>query len=322
MSLRCLSIMALLIFGSPWLVPSSFRAWISPQRTTRDMEAPQRGQYIRPVTDSLRFAFRRGTGWDRCRKPRVMDLRTNGRGQSRFYPETRSFVAQALNGVEAGGVDGGGPAADDGDQTQNDRRHNQAAQVDVEVNVSPLEVVAKGAHQWERPHGPGNYVGDCDAGEASGEGDGQGFGEKLQQDVGFVRAQRLFYADFAGALLDRDQHDVHKADAADAEGERADESEQDLKRGDYDGELVEVLLEIGHEYGASVVGAEIVVSRQHGANHASQLLVVFAFVVHEEAGDVFGVVEVAHGAEGNGNEGVVIVVAPLDLTLVDTPALH
>ena len=45
---------------------------------------------------------------------------------------------------------------------------------------------------------------------------------------------------------------------------------------------------------------------------------VFAFVVHEEAGDVFGVVEVAHGAEGNGDEGVVIVVATLDLTLVDT----
>ena len=84
-----------------------------------------------------------------------------------------------------------------------------------------------------------------------------------------MRAQRLFYADFAGALLHRDQHDVHEADAADAEGERADESEQNLKRGDYDGELVEVLLEIGHEYGATVVGAEIVVSRQHGANHAS-----------------------------------------------------
>src|ERR1700736_3977930 len=120
-----------------------------------------------------------------------MDRPTKRKRQPRFYPPTRSFVAQALDGVEAGGVDGGDHAADDADQTQNDRRHNQAAQVDVELNISSLEVVAEGAHQWERPHGPGNYVGDGDAGEASGEGDGQGLGEKLQQDVGFVRAQRL-----------------------------------------------------------------------------------------------------------------------------------
>src|ERR1700730_12095762 len=180
--------------------------------------------------------------------------------------ETRSFVAQALDGVEAGGVDGGDHAADDADQTQNDRRHNQASQVDVEVNVSPLKVVAEGAHQREHSHGPGNYVGDCDAGEASGEGDGQGFGEKLKEDVGFVRAQRLFYADFAGALLHRDQHDVHEADDPDAEGERADKCEDPSDHGDYDAKLVKVLLEVGHEYGAAVVRTEIVVSRQHGAN--------------------------------------------------------
>src|ERR1700716_3222177 len=51
--------MAFLIFGSPWLGPSSFLAWISPQRTTRDMEAPQRGQYIRPFTASLQAILRR-----------------------------------------------------------------------------------------------------------------------------------------------------------------------------------------------------------------------------------------------------------------------
>ena len=49
-----------------------------------------------------------------------------------------------------------------------------------------------------------------------------------------MRAQGLFDADFAGALLHRDQHDVHQADAADAERERADEGQQNLERGGYD----------------------------------------------------------------------------------------
>ena len=60
------------------------------------------------------------------------------------------------------------------------------------------------------------------------------------------------------------------------------------------------------------------VSGEHGAHHASQLLVVLALIVHKDSGDVFGVIEVAHGAEGNGDEGVVVVVAALHLTLIDT----
>ncbi len=90
-----------------------------------------------------------------------------------------------------------------------------------------------------------------------------------------------------------------------------------FKRGGNDGELIEVLLEVGDKDGAAVVGAEIVVSGQHRADDASQLLVVLAFVVHEDAGDVLGVVEIAHGAEGNHHKAVVVVVAALDLALVD-----
>jgi len=86
------------------------------------------------------------------------------------------------------------------------------------VDVSGLEVVAKGAHQRQRADGPGNDVGDGDASQASGESNGQGFGEKLQEDVVLVRAHGFFDADLAGALLDGDQHNVHQADAADAQG--------------------------------------------------------------------------------------------------------
>ena len=37
----------------------------------------------------------------------------------------------------------------------------------------------------------------CDPAEASSEGYGQGFGQKLEEDVDFVRAQVLFYTDLA-----------------------------------------------------------------------------------------------------------------------------
>ena len=82
-------------------------------------------------------------------------------------------------------------------------------------------------------------------------------------------------------------------------------------------ELVEVLFEIGDEDGAVIVGAKVVVSGQHGTNYASQLLVVLAFVIHKDAGDVFRVIEIAHGAEGDDDQAVVVVVATLHLALIN-----
>ena len=41
---------------------------------------------------------------------------------------------------------------------------------------------------------------------------------------GAVRAQRFLHADLARALGHRDQHDVHQANAADPQRERADEA--------------------------------------------------------------------------------------------------
>src|SRR5207302_7533083 len=98
----------------------------------------------------------------------------------------------------------------------------------AEVDVSGLEVLAEGTHQRESSYSPGNYVSNGDAAQTPGEGDGQRFGEKLEENVSLVRAQRLLDADFAGTLLHRDQHDVHQPDAANAQGQSADEGEQNL----------------------------------------------------------------------------------------------
>src|SRR5258708_6909561 len=144
----------------------------------------------------------------------------------------------------------------------------------------------------------------------------------MKKNVSAVRAQSFLHADFAGPLLHRYQHDVHQSDAADAKRQRADKSQQHFEGYGYDAEFVEVLLEVGDKDGAMIVGAEIVMGRQHGAHYARQLLVVLAFVVHEDARDVLGVVEIAHGAERNDDHAVVVVVAALHFVAVDSDYLE
>src|SRR5258708_4055876 len=72
-----------------------------------------------------------------------------------------------------------------------------------------------------------------------------------------------------------------------------------------------------HGSGVAGGGAEIVVCGQHGANHASQLLVVLTFVVHKHAADVARVEQIAHGAERKHDHAVVVVIASLNFSPVD-----
>ena len=136
-----------------------------------------------------------------------------------------------------------------------------------------------------------------------------------------MRAQRFLHADLPGALLHRDQHDVHQPDAADSQSQRADKGQQHLERGGHDRELVKILLEVGDEHGPAIIGAEVVVPGEHAAHHARELLVILAFVVHENAGDVLGIVEIAHGAERDCHQRVVVVVAALHFVLVNADHL-
>ena len=79
------------------------------------------------------------------------------------------------------------------------------------------------------------------ADDAGDEGQGEAFEEELREDVAAAGAEGFEEADFAGALGDGDEHDVHDADAADAEGHGSDDAEQDLKSGAELGELFGVL---------------------------------------------------------------------------------
>ena len=93
-----------------------------------------------------------------------------------------------------------------------------------EADVARFGVFGHGAVERKSADGEGNDVGQDDAEESADEGDGERLGQKLEEDVAAARAQRFLDADFAGALGDGDEHDVHQADAADAQREGADES--------------------------------------------------------------------------------------------------
>src|SRR5947209_4221901 len=65
------------------------------------------------------------------------------------------------------------------------------------------------------------------AGDSADESDDGGFDEELTLDVHGSCAEGFADADFAGALGDGDEHDVHDADAAERESEECDGSEEE-----------------------------------------------------------------------------------------------
>src|SRR5204863_10067377 len=83
-------------------------------------------------------------------------------------------------------------------------------------------------------------------------------------------------------------------------------------------ELVEVLFEIGDEHGAAIVRPVVMMCSQYRPDHARELLMVLAFVIHKDAGEILGIEEISHGAERDHHHAVVIVVATLHLVLVNT----
>src|SRR5580658_1570156 len=122
------------------------------------------------------------------------------------------------------------------------------------------------AHQRKRSHGQRNHVGDDDADGTAEQHDEQRFGEELSLDVPFTGAQSTPQADFPNALIDRDEHDVHDADAADSEREDADKDEQHLQS---DGDAVDdgaELFAAEHLNGLLVAGRELLAGGDRGEN--------------------------------------------------------
>ena len=106
--------------------------------------------------------------------------------------------------------------------------------------MSAASVFGDGAVEGDAADREGDEIGEGDAADAADAGDGESFSEELNEDVALARAEGFFDADFAGALLHGDEHDVHEADAGDAKGERAHQGEKNLERDGKNLELVEL----------------------------------------------------------------------------------
>src|SRR5664279_4643241 len=209
------------------------------------------------------------------------------------------LVAQRFDRVEPGGFDGRQHSAHQAHQGQNDGGNEDDLGIDNEPDIGRFGIHGNRAVEGEAAHANRNRIGDGDARNAAGKGDRQGFGQKLKEDVAPTATEGLFHADLSGALGDRYQHDIHQSDAADAQRQRADESQQYLQaRGD-DLELLQLPHHIEDEHGALVVVLEVVLLGENCAHLVLHQFVLIAFVVEPDAVQIVRVFEIAHGAEGD-----------------------
>src|SRR5271154_869367 len=121
--------------------------------------------------------------------------------------QIRLFVAQGFDWVEARGF-GGRPDAED--------------QADADRNREADDDGPGGHHGFQRAdHGNQEDDGAADdnADDAAGSGEGHGFEEELPGDVATARADGFTHTNFASALGDGHQHDVHHAHAADEQAD-------------------------------------------------------------------------------------------------------
>ena len=80
--------------------------------------------------------------------------------------------------------------------------------------------------KWSsRPH---ESAGEDNANESADAGEEDALPEELGEDGALGCADGFEDADFAGALGDRDEHDVDDADGAEAQGDDADAAEKDV----------------------------------------------------------------------------------------------
>src|ERR1700690_4399543 len=223
------------------------------------------------------------------------------------------FVAEGFDRVETGGANSRDHAADESDGSENEHGNEQGDGVDHEADVAGLGVFGHGAVERKSADGEGNDIRQEDAEESANEGDSESFGQKLEEDVSAPCAERFLYADFARALGDRDEHDVHQADAADAESQGADEAEQDLEANGDDLELVDLHHKIKDHEGAAVGGIELVLRGHDVAHGLLDPFIVIGFVIEEDGIEVVSVLEVAHGGERDVDDAIDMVVTGLNL---------
>src|ERR1035437_7924269 len=228
------------------------------------------------------------------------------------------FVSQGFDRIEARSAEGRNHAADQAHGAENERGRDQRPRSDDQADVAGFPVFGKGAVQGEPSHRKRDRVGQYHSQHPADEGNGQSFGEELQQDVPPLRAQGFLHANLTRALRDRNQHDIHQADAADAECKRADETHQDLQPERNDFELMDLSHQVEHFHSLPVRLVELVLCRQDGADRLFQALVLRRLVGEPDGVQVMCILQLAHSAERDVYHAVYIVISLLHFGAQDT----
>src|SRR6266851_5842283 len=196
------------------------------------------------------------------------------------------FVAEGFDGVELGGFHGRPDAEDETDADADDDAsgggpHGHAA--------PPLQ-----GHADEQDEAVDEEEGD----DAARRGEGHGFEQELPGDVAAARADGFAHANFAGALGDAHEHDVHDAHAA---NEQADAAEDDGGDVNHHHDVVKLLdfLSGGanREIELAVVG-DVATAAQHFGDLVDGLVEHVGIGLDAHVDFVGGGVDFAESAEG------------------------
>src|SRR5208337_4705343 len=166
-----------------------------------------------------------------------------------------SFIPQRFDGVEVGGAQGGYQSAEYSHDQEDEGGDPDGAQGNVEMDVAFAGgVFIERTVEGYCADSCRQAVGQQDAQDSTHQRQHQGFRHELGLNVPPPRPQRSPQADFADALIDGHQHDVHQADAADSQRQRAHKGKESLEA---DGDAVDngaELLAAEHHDGALVGG--------------------------------------------------------------------
>ena len=177
------------------------------------------------------------------------------KGRALRYKDERLFVAEGFDGVKTGGFDGGVHAEEEADAHGDGDGENDGPERDGrgERGNSEVDEQADGAAKEN-------------ANDAAGTGEDDGFGEELPDDVALARANGAAHANFAGALSDGHEHDVHHTDAADEEADGADDGDEQGDRGSDLAKLVGDLLGAGDAEIIGLVVGNVAAAAEDAAN--------------------------------------------------------
>src|SRR5271170_1294440 len=119
------------------------------------------------------------------------------RPTKRSQLQIRLFVAQGFDGIEARGF-GGRPDAEDQADADRDREADDDGPGGYD-----------GFQRTDHGNQEDDGAADDDADDAAGSSERHSFEEELPGDIAAARADGFAHADFAGALGDGYQHDIH-----------------------------------------------------------------------------------------------------------------